>query len=246
MTVHLILSFDDASGHNVKASSLLEKHDLKACFYLDTDRMSREMDEEDVRGISQRNEIGGHGVTHRDLVRLEPEEAAWEIFECKKRLEDLIDKPVRSFAYPFGSYDAEIKTILPTADYTSGRTTEPYNTSIGRDLYQIGVTSWGSPHPYRKIFHAMKFLSPSRLLLEPTLIKRWDKFTEMILNKMMDRGSGVLHLLLHAPFIEERSEWPRLENLLEIFSTLKDNLENPTITRYLESIRIGDLQIRDP
>ncbi|HTK84893.1 MAG TPA: polysaccharide deacetylase family protein [Patescibacteria group bacterium] len=47
-------------------------------------------------------DIGGHTVTHPFLKRL-PEEAAWqEIRQNKEDLEALLDRPVDTFAYPFG------------------------------------------------------------------------------------------------------------------------------------------------
>lgn len=240
MTVQLLLSFDDATSHNMRAVDLLEKHGLKACFYLDTDGISREMDEDDVRDISQRHEIGGHTVSHSNLLELDYERAAWEVFESKKRLESLLKKPVESFAYPYGIYDAKIKSLLPEAGYSSGRTTELYNVGIGDDVYEIGVTLWTDPHPYRQISSALKLLSPGRVLSEPALIKNWGKFAGLVLEDMLEAGRGVMHVLVHAHFIEERGEWHRLEQLFEDFAS-RNNLRNPTITEYLASIKGGPL-----
>lgn len=50
------------------------------------------------RGI----EIGGHTITHPVLTSVDNNRARTEIMMGKKTLEDWIDKPVRSFAYPNG------------------------------------------------------------------------------------------------------------------------------------------------
>ena len=236
MTVQLLLSFDDATSHNMRAADLLEKHGLKACFYLDTDGISREMDENEVRDISQRHEIGGHTVTHCSLPNLDLEKAAWEVTESKKRLETLLKKPIDAFAYPYGVYNAEIKNLLPEAGYSSGRTTELYNVSIGDDVYEIGVTLWTDPHPYRKISSSLKLLSPWKVLSEPAIIKNWGKLAILVLDNLLEAGRGVMHMLVHAHFIEERGDWYRLEELFEFFAS-RDNLRNPTITEYLTSIK---------
>jgi peptidoglycan/xylan/chitin deacetylase (PgdA/CDA1 family) len=48
-------------------------------------------------------EIGAHTVTHRALARLPEAGQRAEIERSKTRLEESIGRPVRSFAYPFGS-----------------------------------------------------------------------------------------------------------------------------------------------
>ncbi|MEE8355370.1 MAG: polysaccharide deacetylase family protein [Candidatus Bathyarchaeia archaeon] len=238
MTVQLLLSFDDATSHNIRAVDLLEKYGLKACFYLDTDRLSGEMDENDVRELFQRHEIGGHTVTHSNLLEINHKKAVWEIAESKIRLEKLVRKPVESFAYPYGLYDSKIKSILPEAGYSSGRTTELFNVGISDDLYEIGVTLWSDPHPYRHISSALRLLSPGRIFSEPTLLKNWGNFAKLVLDDMLEARRGVMHVLVHARFIGERGEWRRLEAMFEDFAS-RTNLLNPTITEYLASIKGG-------
>jgi peptidoglycan/xylan/chitin deacetylase (PgdA/CDA1 family) len=47
-------------------------------------------------------EIGAHAVSHRRLSTLGADAAAREVLDGRQRLEDLLSRPVRSFAYPFG------------------------------------------------------------------------------------------------------------------------------------------------
>jgi len=47
-------------------------------------------------------EIGAHTVTHPILARLDPERAASEIGDSKRRLEAITGSPVSLFAYPNG------------------------------------------------------------------------------------------------------------------------------------------------
>lgn len=50
-------------------------------------------------------EIGAHTMTHADLGQVnEPEQLRSEIVQCKLDLEELIDRPVHYFAFPFGQH----------------------------------------------------------------------------------------------------------------------------------------------
>jgi len=48
--------------------------------------------------------IGGHTVSHPSLKRLSPEEAGQEIREGIERIAQVIQQPVRYFAYPYGTH----------------------------------------------------------------------------------------------------------------------------------------------
>ncbi len=55
--------------------------------------------------------IGSHTVSHPDLTRSTDAEVLSELRDGKERLEDLLGEPVRSFAYPFGRYDARSRAV---------------------------------------------------------------------------------------------------------------------------------------
>jgi peptidoglycan/xylan/chitin deacetylase (PgdA/CDA1 family) len=66
-------------------------------------------------------EIGAHSVTHSALSGLPTESQRGEVQGSKARLEELIDGPVTSFAYPFGGrpdYGAETVAIVREAGFT--------------------------------------------------------------------------------------------------------------------------------
>jgi peptidoglycan/xylan/chitin deacetylase (PgdA/CDA1 family) len=50
-------------------------------------------------------EVGAHTVSHRRLPTLSSAEALAEIVGCKLAIEDVLRRPARFFAYPFGSHD---------------------------------------------------------------------------------------------------------------------------------------------
>ena len=71
-------------------------------------------------------DFGGHTVWHPFLSRLSPSQTAWEVVECKRRIEEEIQQPVYHFAYPNGreqDFDAVNKEVLRTAGYRAAVTT---------------------------------------------------------------------------------------------------------------------------
>jgi peptidoglycan/xylan/chitin deacetylase (PgdA/CDA1 family) len=62
-------------------------------------------------------EIGSHSLTHAHLPTL-PRERAWdEIYRSRMLLEIVLDAPVTSFAFPYGSLDAATKSMVADAGY---------------------------------------------------------------------------------------------------------------------------------
>lgn len=60
-------------------------------------------------------EFGAHGVGHRDLTRLTPEERRLEIAASGAELGRALGKPVRAFAAPYGRVDAAVLAELAGA-----------------------------------------------------------------------------------------------------------------------------------
>lgn len=56
--------------------------------------------------------FGAHTLTHPDLAVLHSDKAEEEICQSKAIIEDMLGTPVRSFAYPFGSYSSSTVEIV--------------------------------------------------------------------------------------------------------------------------------------
>jgi hypothetical protein len=70
-----------------------------------------------IRALARRGEIGGHTVTHADLGRLGAAGQREEIAANKRFLEAIIGRPIRSFAYPYGSFSPDTAPILRELGY---------------------------------------------------------------------------------------------------------------------------------
>ena len=62
-------------------------------------------------------EIGSHTLTHPDLTTLSLTEARREIFDSKKKLEDLFQRPVRHFCHPYNKSNAAVRDLVIEAGY---------------------------------------------------------------------------------------------------------------------------------
>ena len=70
-------------------------------------------------------EIGSHSVTHPVLSKLTDQQLKTEIVQSKNKIEEIIDKKVRSIAYPVGGksdYDKRVEQYTRDAGYDYGLT----------------------------------------------------------------------------------------------------------------------------
>jgi peptidoglycan/xylan/chitin deacetylase (PgdA/CDA1 family) len=67
-------------------------------------------------------EIGAHTNRHVDLADASAEDAYAEMSSCKKTLEDVLGRPVETFAYPFCRYSAACPPAAERAGYLAAYT----------------------------------------------------------------------------------------------------------------------------
>jgi peptidoglycan/xylan/chitin deacetylase (PgdA/CDA1 family) len=75
---------------------------------------------------ASRVDFGGHTVTHPFLSRATPEQACWEVSECKRRIEEETQSSVDYFAYPNGQaedFAGHDRDLLRHAGYRAAVTT---------------------------------------------------------------------------------------------------------------------------
>jgi peptidoglycan/xylan/chitin deacetylase (PgdA/CDA1 family) len=83
------------------------------------------------------HEIGAHTRTHRDLVTLSTVEKVAEIQGSRDDLLSWGVGPILSFAYPFGSYDAESLQIVKEAGFESAASSNGGLATPDSDPYQL-------------------------------------------------------------------------------------------------------------
>jgi peptidoglycan/xylan/chitin deacetylase (PgdA/CDA1 family) len=132
----IALSFDDGMDDNHQVVlPILREHRIPATVYVSTGLIgkanpwmasnsgARMMTADELRDlVSAGFEIGSHTVTHPDLSELDYESCLREMVDSRRALEDLLDTPIRTFAYPFCNYGPAALAAARAAGFTAAVT----------------------------------------------------------------------------------------------------------------------------
>ncbi|WP_310428153.1 polysaccharide deacetylase family protein [Chamaesiphon sp. VAR_48_metabat_135_sub] len=98
-----------------------------------------------VLGQGELVEIGAHTVTHLFLSAQSTVLQRNEIQQSKVRLEEMIERPVRSFSYPFGDYSVETVELVQSSGFDYACSTIQdivWRQSNSFQLPRVGVENW--------------------------------------------------------------------------------------------------------
>lgn len=82
-------------------------------------------------------EIGAHSHTHRRLTQCDDAGLVSELTQSKATLENLLQHPVTSLAYPYGAHDDRVVAAARVAGYKTACTTRTGWAQAGNDPLQI-------------------------------------------------------------------------------------------------------------
>ena len=82
-------------------------------------------------------EIGAHTVTHAPLATLPGAAQQDEIRQSRARIENMLNRPVTSFAYPHGSYTQETVAIVRRAGFAFGCASDTATVERGNDPFRL-------------------------------------------------------------------------------------------------------------
>jgi peptidoglycan/xylan/chitin deacetylase (PgdA/CDA1 family) len=138
----ILITFDDGWVEDYSiAFSALKKHNFVGTFFAYTQPLDRsplylswkQIEEMSGAGMS----FQAHTLTHPHLRELSAENMTREIAESKRILETRLNKPVVSFAYPFGEYNTAVIDAVKRAGFASAVTIDPgYRQRVDR-IYQL-------------------------------------------------------------------------------------------------------------
>ena len=117
------LEFDDAQASQAIAFPLLDERGLRATVFVNSDRLDRpgylsRRQVHDLHAAGQ--EIGGHGLGHEDLRKLNRAALARAVVDDRAALRGA-GFPCVSFAYPCGWLNDTVKQAVRDAGYASAR-----------------------------------------------------------------------------------------------------------------------------
>ena len=157
---NIALTFDDGYRDNfLVADPILKKYDAKGTLYLVVDRHNRDwssrkkahhaddelkaepklLDQDVIQMLrSGRWELGGHTLTHDNLLNLNRAECQNEIATCRTNLEEQFETKVSSFAYPFGLFNESHVEMVKSAGFKGAVTTiQGISTNIFADSFTL-------------------------------------------------------------------------------------------------------------
>jgi peptidoglycan/xylan/chitin deacetylase (PgdA/CDA1 family) len=134
------LSYDDGKIMDRRLVDILNRAGLRATFNLNGDKFGRDqrIEKSEVAALYAGHEVAAHSLTHPTLTRCPREMMVRQIFDDRRRLEDIVGYAVRGFAYPNGQHTPTLHSLLPELGIAYARTTH----STGGLLLPTSLMTW--------------------------------------------------------------------------------------------------------
>lgn len=146
-----VITFDDGYVDNLAACEELQKRGMRASWFIvsgsvgqaprwpaDGRPAQRLLNANELREMRQNGmEIGSHAVNHVRLTEVDDARLAQEVADSRNALEDMLGNAIKSFAYPYGAWDARCAGAVKQAGYTGACTTRTGWTLRDRDPYRL-------------------------------------------------------------------------------------------------------------
>jgi len=205
--LYLAVTFDDGYLLHYDVAKSLARMGIKATFFVTTHIRKKPWLASTPKMITKINafghEIGSHTCTHPNLTLLPQDELEYELKESKEWLENLLEKEITTFAYPYTAYNE--KVITTTHKY--------YNVSRGGGYLYIGL---GDVTQHRVHFNSL--LTFHWLSLKENLSKYKNGSSLIVLHN--ERPLKVNFLM---SLIKAISPFARFVTISELAEMLKSN-----------------------
>jgi peptidoglycan/xylan/chitin deacetylase (PgdA/CDA1 family) len=137
----IVMTFDDgaATDHEV-AALLLARHGFGATFYVVPTFLGRAgyMTQAQLVELADGGfEVGSHSMTHAYLSDLTDSRLESEVAGSKRRLEQILGRPVRHFACPGGRVSGRVRAAVVAAGYESLATSRTGVARTGADVFAL-------------------------------------------------------------------------------------------------------------
>ena len=210
----LTFSYDDGVTQDVRLCELFNKYGMKATFNLNSGffgqpgSLPREgvtvrhdkIASADICRVYAGHEIASHSLTHPDLTKLSEEDVVRQVEGDRLALSELCGYEVVGFAYPGGTHDARVASIL--AEKTGIR-------------YARTVTS---THSFDEQTHLLEFNPSVYHHVEwDTLFALGERFLTLTPDKKQ-----VFYVWGHAYELDIHNTWDRFEEFLRMMSGRDD------------------------
>jgi peptidoglycan/xylan/chitin deacetylase (PgdA/CDA1 family) len=138
------------------------------------------LDEEALRDLTREHdiELGGHGWEHTAMAGLDPHQLHRETVQVRERLCEVVGGEIRSFAYPFGIYDAAATEAVADAGYQCGFSVHHDGGPMAISRVDVNATdTLGTMRlktvpGYSRLWRALEFARPVRRAIRRTASRR--------------------------------------------------------------------------
>ena len=224
----LTLSYDDGTVHDVRLVEILNRYGIKATFNLNSihftqqrPQKTRAMTREEANALfaGSGHEIAVHSFSHPFLEQLPRGNAAWELMQDRKTLEEMFGCIVRGMAYPMGTYNDEVVEAARLCGICYARTCKATH---GFDLPE----DWLRLHPTCR--HN-----------DPALMELCSRFLTLHEDRPWDPRPKLFYLWGHSYEFSDDDNWELIE---EFCARMADNPDiwyatNGEIYAYTEAAR---------
>ena len=117
----VLVTFDDGYADFLAAAEWLAAAGLPSTLYMTTGQVDAAgmLTRRQLQSLDHAVELGAHSRTHPRLDELAPARLRSEVRGSKADLEDILQQAVRSFAYPHGDHDQNVRQTVVDAGYDS-------------------------------------------------------------------------------------------------------------------------------
>lgn len=121
----LTMSYDDGVKQDRRLVEIFNRYGIKGTFHLNSGVLDtgNRISASEVASLYKGHEVAVHTVTHPFLERIPHGERMREVWEDRKRLEELVGYPVTGMSYPMGTCNDDVVETCRMAGIVYSRTT---------------------------------------------------------------------------------------------------------------------------
>jgi peptidoglycan/xylan/chitin deacetylase (PgdA/CDA1 family) len=174
----MTFSYDDGIPADLRLIELMKKYGVKGTFNINTnhyekgDEPENRLTKNQIKAIADdpQFEIACHGHRHPYYTYLPQATVTNDILTNRKATEEITNKIVRGFAYPYGPYNDISELSLKSADIVYARTVKSTNEF---DLPQKWLEWHPTCHHKNALANFEKFMGEVHPLIKPLVMYVW-------------------------------------------------------------------------